>query len=222
MTGLYKYIDSWDKQTLFNYVVIFILIIWLFSTSNMGVNILIGLIIASFVISYLNYKTIDNINNIDNTHHVLNVQGFKKNIIIPVLNNSMNENIVDFLYSIQDFYHYNPQQYSEVIKNINEFYILYETTILDNMICDINYNMMEQLKRDALNALSSISIAIPSHRQVIDKLDSACKMLDEIMTTSLDQISDNGYNVDTKIINYGVKAYNEYNDVFQPYSYEIY
>ena len=89
---------------------------------------------------------------------------------------------------------------------------------------------MEQMKRNSLNSLKSIIFKLPEDTRVINKLDKSCTVLDNILTKYLDQISymsDNynykfGYNVDTKMINYGTKPFNEYSDIFQPYTYEQY
>lgn len=89
---------------------------------------------------------------------------------------------------------------------------------------------MEHNKRYALNALASLIYSTPSDTRVRGKVNNATIILDDILTTYLDQISflldeytyKIGYTIDSKIIDYGPKAFNEYNDIFKPYSYEIY
>lgn len=226
MSELYRYVDSWDGERLFIYVVVIILIIWLFTKCDMGINILIGLIVAIFVISYLNNRFITTTSTLEE------LQTIKKNIIKPKLNDDAQEQmpIVDFTFSIQDLYAYNPLAYEEMIKNINQFYDKYAVCFADTSTCDINYGLMEQYKRDAMNALMSMIYTLPDDPKVRNLVDTAASVLDGIMTKHLDQISylidervyKYGYSTDSKIINYGPKAFNEYDDIFNIYSYEIY
>src|SRR5579872_42091 len=185
MSELYLHVDSWDGERLFIYVVVFILIIWLFTKCDMGINILIGIIIAVFVISYLNNRFITTTSTLEE------LQTIKKNIIKPKLNDDAQEQmpIVDFTFSIQDLYAYNPLAYEEMIKNINQFYDKYTTCFSDTSTCDINYGFMEQYKRDAMNALMSMIYTLPDDPKVRNLVDTAASVLDGIMTKHLDQIS---------------------------------
>jgi len=63
------------------------------------------------------------------------------------------------------------------------------------------------------------------------KINKSAETLNDIMTKHLDQVSyvsdndiyKNGYNNNTKIIDYSsTKPYNIFNDIFNNYSYEIY
>jgi len=224
ITDLYKYIDTWDGKTIFIYSVLLILILWYFSNRTINLNILFGLIIAVFVISYLNHRSIT---ELDTDKDILKT---KTEIIKPTINDNVHRNVIDFLFSIQDYYRYNPIQYEEMVKSINQFYELFDLTYIDNQTAQTNYGLMEQYKRDALNALKSLIFKIPSDKRVMDKLDSATTLLDEIMSKDLDKISyviddynyKNGYNVKTKMINYGPKEYNAYDDMFKNYSYELF
>jgi hypothetical protein len=225
MDNLYEYIDKWNGNELFMYVVIFIIILWYFSRKSLGTNILIGIIVGYFVICYLNTRNV----RTDNTRR--EIQQAKKESINPKLKKTDGyDDVVNLIFSIQDMYPSNPQQYAEAIKSINVFYELYKEVQVDKKTSYINYGLMKQFKRDTLNALMSITYGLPSDKRVQDKLNNATIVLDEIMTKHLDQISyfaddytyRHGYNVDTKIIDYGPKASNEYDDIFKPYSYEIF
>lgn len=225
MGSLYEYIDKWNGIELFMYATILIVILWYFSRKKLDVNIIVGLIIAYFVICYLNTRYV----RVENTYK--EIQQAKIDSIKPKLKRTEGyDDIVNLLFSIQDLYRFNPQQYSEAIKSINVFYELYKEVQVDRKTSYINYGLMKQFKRDTLNALMSITYGLPSDKRVQDKLNNATIVLDEIMTKHLDQISyfaDDytyryGYNVDTKIIDYGPKASNEYDDMFKSYSYEIF
>jgi hypothetical protein len=225
MGELYEYIDTWDGKRVFTYVVVFIIILWFISRRELGINVLIAIMVGIFVINYLNNRSITSSDTLDK------IQKIKKNTIIPPLsdNTKNQEDIVDFLFSIQDLYAYSPQQYIEMVKNLNYFYGLYENTFVDNKMSYLNYGMMKQFKCDALNTLSSIIYSLPEDKHIKDKINISAAILDDIMTKHLDHISyvtdnyiyKNGYNVDTKIIDYGPKAANEYGDMFKIYSYEV-
>lgn len=225
MNNLYEYIDSWNGTELFTYITIFIIVVWYFSRKKLGINYAIGIVIAFYIICYLNTKYV----HIDTTYK--EIQQAKVDSINPKLKRTDGyDDVVNLLFSIQDLYPSNPQQYSDAIKSINVFYELYKESQIDKKTSYINYGLMKQFKRDALNSLMSITYGLPSDKRVQDKLNNATIVLDEIMTKHLDQISyfaddytyKYGYNVDTKIIDYGPKAFNEYEDMFKPYSCEIF
>ena len=62
MSDLYKYIDTWNSEHIYIYVVIIIFSLWIFSKMKIGVNILVGLIIGLFIVAYLNDRSITIIN----------------------------------------------------------------------------------------------------------------------------------------------------------------
>lgn len=226
MGELYEYIDSWDGHKIFTYIAISIILFWFISRRQLTVSEYIGLVVVAFVISYLNNRSMNTIDTKDE------IQTIKKDAIIPKLNDEAitHNNVVDMLFSIQDMYHYNPRQYETMIHSINSFYSLYKLAYVDESTVFTSYDMMDQYKRDALNALASMIFSIPTDKIITNKLNTSVVVLDEIMTKDLDQISyliDNyiykkGYDINTKIVYYGPKAYNEYDDMFKSYSYEIY
>ena len=224
MTELYEFIDKWDGKSIFMYVVLFIIIIWLCTRQKMGTNIIIGLLIGFFTINYLNHKSIISADTIED------IQKIKKESIKPSLKDQTNKDVIDFLFSIQDLYTYNPQQYEIMIQSINYFFELFNNVIVDNKRTYVNYGLMKQYKRDALNALMSFIYSLPEDKRIRNKINKSVSILDEILTNYLDQISyimdnytfKNGYSIDTKIIDYSCLAMNEYDDIFQNFSYDIY
>ncbi len=224
MTELYKYIDTWDGKTFFLYSVIVIAILWMFSKRQLGVNILIGIIIAIFFISYLNFQTMQ----ASNTQ--ADIRKLKENILVSNEKTTLDhDNVINFKFSVRDFYIYNPLEYIAMVDNLDYFFELYKLCFVDSKTAYINYDLMHQHKRNALNALHAISLKLPDDKRIVHKLNNAVIELDTILTEYLDQISyvadrhtyKYGYNIDTKIINYGVKAGNEYADMFQPFTYEL-
>lgn len=226
MTDLYKYVDSWDGPTTFVYIFILIIVVWYFYKTSIKNNFLIGIIVAVFIVSYLNNRAIVAADTEED------IKKIKHNEVRPTLSDEATEHddLLSMLFSIQDLYAYSPQQYETMIASINNFYKLYKLSFIDDTTVFLNYGMMEQYKRDALNALKSIVFSLPVSENARNKLNIATVTLDDIMTTDLDQISylaDNriykhGYDIDTKIIAEGPKAFNEYDDIFKKFSYEVY
>lgn len=226
MDELYKHIDKWDGGRTYLYAVIFVLILWFFSKKTIGINILVAIIVGGFVINYLNNKTQI---MMDTQKDILDT---KISTIQPKINEETKKQrpIIDVMFSIQDMYSYNPLQYEEAIRNINQFYDKYKLSFVDTKTSHVNYDLMKQYKRDALNALMSMIHSVPEDKRYIDKLNNSTIVLDGIMTKHLDQISflidediyKRGYNIDSKNIDYGPKSFNEYDDMFKNYSYEIY
>lgn len=225
MGELYEYIDSWNGQTLFIYIVIVFAIVIMFYKTKIQNNVYIGIFLAIFVISYLNNRAIVAADTDSD------IKKIKKDSIQPKLNDEAitHENLLSMIFSIQDIYAYNPQQYEIMIKSINNFYELYKLSFIDNSTVFVNYGMMEQYKRDALNALKSMIFSLPIDRDILSKINVSAIALDDIMTRDLDQISyltDNriykhGYDIDTKIITNGPKPFNTYDDMFRNFSYEV-
>jgi hypothetical protein len=134
------------------------------------------------------------------------------------------------MYNIEDIYMYNPLEYENLIKTLNKFYEYYELAFIDETTANKNYEIMDTYKQNALNILSSI-ILTTDNQYIRYKINTSAETLNEIMTKHLDQISylsdndiyKNGYNVNTKIIDFdSTKPYNNYNDMFKNYSYEVY
>lgn len=221
MVELTQQIDTWNSELIFKYIGISIIILWLCINLKVDRVTAMTFTIILFVIGYFNDKYNVQVNNL--TVNRTN----KSNEIKPNISNNIKEhhNIVDFLFSIQDLYAYNPQNYEEMINNIEFFYDKFKLSFVDKTISDINCEHMEQYKRNSLNALKSIIFSSPNDNNVRMKINKAVDTLDEILTNDLKKISyliddnifKNGYNVDSKIIDYNVKSYNSYIS-----NYEIY
>ena len=225
--NVFKNIYESTKKQKFWYVIILIILILFFNNyQKININILIGLIIGYCAINYICYA-----NNTDFDIYN-NLYDIKNQSINPKINDipSQNEQLVNFLFSIQDFHKYNPSQYDDMINNINKFNKIYYETLIENDEAFRNYELMELTKRNSLNSLSSILFSLPPSSEMRNKLNSAVEKLDIILTNKLDEISyimDNniytrGYNVGTRIIDYDVKPFNNFTDINKQYTYEVY
>lgn len=224
MYDLHKYIDTWNGQRLYLYIVVLIFVLWYFSKQNIGLNVLIAMIIGAFIISYLNNRSITSTDTEDEIQKI-KLENIKPNI---TKNTIEHKDITDFLFSIQDMYVYNPLQYEEMIKFINIFYEKYNMSFIDPSTSSDNYELMKQSKRDSINSLTSLVFSLPDNTKIRHKLNISASTLDHILTKYLDQISylvdeqiyKKGYNIDTKIIDHGPKAHNEYSDIYANFTYE--
>jgi hypothetical protein len=224
--SLFVYIDEWNGNKLFTYLVILIILIFIFSKKNVTLNLIVALGVAYFIISYLNHQS--KVTN-DTLQDIVNIK--EDNIKPKPKKTTLKQSdIRNFLFSVQDLRVFNAQAYEEMIKKIDDFFEYYSIVFVEPSRSYIYYGLMEQAKRDALNSLTSLIFLVPEDKRVRAKLNRATNVLDKILTTYLDQISyvadeythKYGYNVNTKVLNYGAKPYNQYDDIFQPYSYEVY
>ena len=205
-----RYYNNIDNVTLFWYVVIFILIIFIFSNKNIGLNVVFGTIIAMIVIHTM-YSDYTKTQLMIEEHNTT-----KKNLIVPNPIKSIKyEQIVNFLFSIQDLYDYNPQSYEDMIEHIDYFFNMYEEVLVNNRSAGYNYQLMNDQKKNILNSLQAIIYKMPINTEYDQKLENAVGTLRNILNGYLDKVNYfykndiyiNGYNINTKIIHKGPDGY---------------
>lgn len=231
--GLYRFIDDWDGYYLFAYIVMFIFIMWFVTQITITLNTIVGLAVSVFVISYFNHQSIVEKNTIKDIYDI------KKEATSPSSNGlpgsvptmiHERRDATNFLFSIQDLRMYNPQAYDEGVEFMDRFFEYRKILDSEPDRCYTYYGLMENARRDSLNAFKSIIHSLPEDRRVRAKLNRATEILDEIFVRYLDQVSyiiddhvyHNGYSINTKIPDYGAKPYNEYDDILEPYTYEFF
>jgi hypothetical protein len=226
ITGdLHEHIDDWNQHQLFTYVILTIIILWIFSGRDFGINVLVGIIIVIFCISYLSTKQIkeSKLSTETKQHKIENIN--------PKLNELSIENseLLNIIYDIQYLQDYNQLQHKLIIKNINSFHIFYEICKKENKYASKLYYIMLKNKRNALNALSSIILSTETIDEK-NKIEKIINDLDSILSIELDRVSymvenhifKNGYDSQTKILIYDMYPSNEYEDIDKLYSYELY
>lgn len=196
-------IESLDNKTLFTYIIIILIVLFIFSKLNIDLNLLYGTFIAIVILYYVN-------NHIQNKKiNYEKLETNKSNMIKPTPTNSKKyTDIVNFLFSIQDFYIYNPQSYEILVKNLDIFFDCYEETSLNPAVSGERFNDMILYKRDALNALHSIIFMMPTNTNLTQKLNKSLQILEQILNKYLDIVKtkyqkylyNNGYTIDTKIL----------------------
>ena len=206
-------LDNLSSKTIFKYIMIIFISILIFRSYDIKLNMILGLFIGYLIVAH-NYN-----NNSKDLEYKQKQHETKIKHITPDLDKqSQKKDIVDFLFSIQDLYHYNPQTYEEMIDNINSFFHLYrQYEIVDHNLAHI-YKMAEDKKSNAMNALHAVIYNLPSDKHITDKLNKAILRLENILNMYLIEIKEkhrriikkNGHNVDTTLIYIGPKAHNQY------------
>jgi hypothetical protein len=215
-----------DNKTLFAYIIIFILIIFSFSTINIELNIIFGTFIACILIYYLygdykkKQKEENKIKSVQESYLLPKPQIFEKY-----------NNVIKFMFSIQDLYVYNPQAYEEITENLANFLRTFEEIQNNPKKSSINYTLMVNYKRNATNSLHSIIYNLPNDIQYTNKLNKAIVILQEILDNFLykvekihnNYIYENGYNIETKIIKNDQLPYNAFdNGIKSLYTFDLF
>jgi hypothetical protein len=193
------------KKNIFIYCVIFVLIMAIFKRLTIGLNIIFGYFIVYMIISLLDHKQEKQIK--ENKE----IEELKTSIIQPkplLLQNY--KDIINFLFSIQDYYKYNPAVYENIIDNLDNFFHLYEETYKLNELAGTNYKLMNNIKLDTINVLHSLIYKLPEDIAYIHKLNNSFEILNKILSKYLfdiykinkNTILNKGYNINTIIINH--------------------
>jgi hypothetical protein len=214
-----KIIDKVDKITLFWYIVIIIVVMVVFSRMKIGLNILVGIIISIMIIyvMYNDYSVVQN-----NAQELFNQ---KTKLIYPAPKETIkHDRMINFLFSIQDFYVHNPQAYEDMREHIDYFFKLNNEVMKNSEIAGSNYQLMQDQKHNALNSLQSILYRIPFHKEYDQKLQLSIVTLREILDgyisvvyqTYKEELYKTGYSINTKTIEKGPAGY-QHGELTDPY-----
>lgn len=224
--SVFTFIDSFNNKFTFEYLVIIIIILAFFMRVSIKLNIIFGLFIGVVVILYMNGKQTA-VNELFEKQMEIKLDAIKPE---PYkLKETKNKDIIDFLFSIQDFYVYNQQAYEELIANIESFLTLYEDIFGgDEDLAFYYYQIAESKKNNALNSLQSMIYKLPVDPIITDKFDRAHKRLETILNKYMNQLYDkcthliikNGHNIHTRQINTGPREANHYFD--KEFGYQFY
>jgi len=206
INNMYTEFQKINSESLFQYAIILVTSLLIFKNLNIGLNLVVGLIIAIILIIYYHQKQ-----EIESdTDKKLLIK--KEQNIFPALNKEAYEypNIIEFIYTIQEFYVFNPQAFEEMIDNVNTFINIVSSVKLGNINCSENYHIAESKMHNSTNAFHSIIYKLPASPKILKKFNRAHRQLYELLHTYLDNIYDRcneinikkGYNNTTKIIDH--------------------
>lgn len=221
--GIYTLIDSFNNKELFRNIVIVLVFLFFFLKLSVGLNIILALALAVICILYLTEKE----TQADQVEH----EQYKRKLetIKPApIKITEDKDMIDFLFSIQDFYVFNPQSYEEVIDNLNAFKSLHENIFGDEELCNYYYQIADSKKNNALNSFHSLIFSLPNNKTFTEKFDRAHKRLETILNKHMNEIYDqcnynlykDGRDVLKRQINKGPKEYNHYFD--KDFTYQFY
>jgi len=201
-----------NNNEIFMAIAAFSIIIAFFSRISITLGTAVGLIIAYYVFNFLM--------NASKNHEQKKIELKKNKIkyIRPAPENLENyDEIIDFLYSIQDFYYDNPPAYEEMVQNIQSFFEVYEESVkIDDYVFQ-NYTVAELKMRDAVNALHSIIINCRNAEKFKSRVNRSIRVLYGLLNNYMEKmelqvkkrIQRNGYNRKTILIpDKKVKPYN--------------
>ena len=209
--NIYGFFQNTDSPTLMKYVGIILLFIFIFRSKNIQLNIILALVLSTTLIVYLHQEaqSKDNI---------------KKDIINNQINNIKPEpkefkdklDIIDFLYSVQDFYRYSPQVYTECIYNLDDFFKTYKIIMTGDKFCNDNYKIAVDQKNKSVNSFHAIIYNLPDDSNLTNKFNRSHKRLESLLTNYLNDLYEkcqerlltHGRNIYTSVILTGPAEYN--------------
>jgi len=221
--GIYELIESYNNKEIFRNSVIIIIFLFIFMNLSIGLNIVFGLILAFCCILYLTGKkySTDKIEIDENNKKLEYLKPTPTKI-------TDDKNIVDFIFSVQDFYVFNPLAFEEFIDNLDAFKTIYLNIFNDSKLSHYYYQIADSKKNNALNAFHSLIFSLPNNKVYTEKFNRAHKRLETILNKYINEIYDEcdqniikyGYDLKRTPINKGPKEYNHYFD--KDFSYQFY
>jgi hypothetical protein len=134
------------------------------------------------------------------------------------------ENLVNILFSIQEYYNHNEQAYNEFIDNLNLFLQFYNFVEIDNSLAAHLYRNLLDQKKIILNSLISLSIKLPIEYNLQDSISDIEQILNEYLKKTHDiyeeYLKKNGLDYTTKLIILNdIEPYNENINILEPDKY---
>lgn len=214
-SNIYQFINKLNKEVLFLYSFIFIVVLAIFSRVNITLGIILGLVVFLFIILYIDGKSETSLQN-EKVQYDKKLENIKPK---PKKITNEYKDFIDYFFSIQDFYPYNQQAYENAIDGTDNFIQLYEDIQVNPNLSNQLFETMYDKKRDILNNIHSIILKLPGQKIIVEKHSNSLKTMDELLTKYLNKVKylhdkdlyENGYNINYKPINNGPLAFNKYN-----------
>lgn len=185
--GAYTLIDSFKNNELFRNGLIIICFILFFLQISIELNIILGLMLACFLILYLKEK--DNIKiQTEEKENDTKLSFIKPHL--KKVNKDKDKDFIDFIFSVQDFYVYNPLAYEEFIDNMDGFFELRELIFNDEQFINYYFQIADSKKNNALNSFHSLIYSLPNDKTYTEKFDRAHKRLETLLNKEFNQMYD--------------------------------
>lgn len=219
--NIYDTLRRIDNRHLFLYIVITIFALFYLHRKKRSMEIIVALLPIFIFLRELNIKEQKNTDQ-DGQDKIDSIKPH------PQENLTSEENLYNFLFSVQDFYQYNPQTYEEMIDNIDNLLLIRDTIFKSADYCTQYYQIAVSKKSNALNAFQALIFSLPNDNYVIEKFNRAHKRLETLLNNYINEMYDEcqrdfitkGFDVTKTIINLGPKEYNTYDD--KDFTYQFY
>lgn len=156
----------------------------------------------------------------------------KLDIIKPKLDADIKENndLIEFAFSVQDFYVFNPEAYDEFIESLNSFIYLYDLIKIRSELANYNYQLAETERKNVLNSFHSLIYNLPPSAPHNNKFNLSLDVLESILNKYMIELKEicinhtlcNGLDVSIRPIK-DPKLPQEYNTFdYDNFTYEIF
>jgi Ca2+/Na+ antiporter len=199
---LYNIINYEESNIIFNYFILIIIFLFIFSNIDFKVSTFIGLIFCSIIIYYFyTYRSVNYIYEIEKKKEKFN----KLSTIDKTLESY--PDVVDIFYYIEDLRKFNMPQFDKIQSLTEQFFKLYEACNVDYSLINIYYQTMIDIKVLILSSLNTFIINTFNHK-ITDKLLLVKKnielklnnYLSDLFIIQEKNLYYNGYNNNTYII----------------------
>ena len=129
------------------------------------------------------------------------------------------KNLINILYSIEEYYYYNEQAYNEFIENLELFLKFFNFVTIDNSLGGQLYRNLLDYKKLIINSLISMSIKLPPEYNLQEVIQNIESILDDYLYKTKNMYEEylkkNGIDHTTKlIILKDIEPYNENYNLF--------
>lgn len=199
----------------FIYIAALLLFLFVATRFDVKLNLVFGFSLGMLFI-YFKFKK--DVKTVDEAREVL-----KKRLdqIEPKPKNFANyEDIINFVFSIQDLASFNPKNYGDCIRSIDTFLGIYEDVLVGVSLCSQNWDVADDKRKAALESLQGLIYSVDSNYALQNKIKDAYEELNRILLAYLRrmaivcnrQIRDHGYNYLSKPIP---------DETYRPFNYLI-
>jgi len=129
------------------------------------------------------------------------------------------KNLINILYSIEEYYYYNEQAYNEFIENLELFLKFFKFITIDNSLGGQLYRNLLDYKKLIINGLISMSIKLPREYNLQEVIQNIEEILNDYLSKTKNiyeaHLKNNGMDYTTQLIILSdVEPYNENYNLF--------
>lgn len=186
---IYEYIRDIDLTDRFIYITVIIGTILLLSRVNITGHLILGLIIGTILVYYINEKNVHTGNTfLQSMKTILGSDRMK-----PHQNKHLakNSELVLFLDGHKEYYTYNPKLWNDLVRHINNFLHIMHDIELGVEWFNLDYDTMKNLKGKILNTFHSFVHRVPHTPHSNDKFHLGMERLETLLNHDIDEIHTN-------------------------------